>query len=191
MAMIVVDDREIHLKIVYYGPGLSGKTTNLIWLHEHLPSSGRSPLVSIEGGQDRTLFFDFLPLELPPIDGYRVPLHVYSVPGQERFGATRATHLRGVDGIVFVADSARDRLADNRESLRELESSLTRLGFDSGDIPLVFQYNKRDLAGAFTKPQLDAHLNPIGKPSLAASAINGDGVVEALRAILQQVIRRV
>lgn len=191
MAMIVVADREIHLKIVYYGPGLSGKTTNLTWLHQYLPEAEKGRLTSIEGGQDRTLFFDFLPMELPPIGEYRVRLHVYSVPGQERFGSTRAAHLRGVDGIVFVADSQRDRLESNRSSLSELETSLESLGYRAGDVPIVFQYNKRDLPGVFTRAQLDAHLNALGRPSGTAAAINGDGVTESLRLILQQVIRRV
>jgi signal recognition particle receptor subunit beta len=191
MAMIVVADREIHLKIVYYGPGLSGKTTNLAWLHEHLPASNKSELVSIEGNQDRTLFFDFLPLELPPIGDFRVRLHLYSVPGQERFGSTRAAHLRGVDGIVFVADSQRDRVAVNLASLAELESTLAALGFEPGDVPIVLQYNKSDLPGVLTRPQLDAHLNALGRPSRTAAAIDGTGVVESLRMILEPALLRV
>lgn len=191
MAMIVVADREIHLKIVYYGPGLSGKTTNLAWLHEQLPASDKSELVSIEGNQDRTLFFDFLPLNLPPIGEYRVRLHLYSVPGQERFGSTRAAHLRGIDGIVFVADSQRDRIAENRASLAELESALATLGFAPGDVPIVFQYNKSDLPGVLTRAQLDAHLNSLGRPSRTAAAIDGAGVVESLRMILEQALLRV
>jgi signal recognition particle receptor subunit beta len=191
MAMIVVADREIHLKIVYYGPGLSGKTTNLAWLHEHLPAASKSELVSIEGSQERTLFFDFLPLDLPPIGDYRVRLHLYSVPGQERFGSTRAAHLRGVDGVVFVADAQRDRIADNRDSLVELESALAALGFDRTDVPIVFQYNKSDLPGVLTRSQLDAHLNAFGRPSLSAVAIDGDGVIETLRLILEQAVARV
>jgi signal recognition particle receptor subunit beta len=191
MAMIVVADREIHLKIVYYGPGLSGKTTNLAWLHEHLPASNKSELVSIEGNQDRTLFFDFLPLELPPIGDFRVRLHLYSVPGQERFGSTRAAHLRGVDGIVFVADSQRDRVAVNLASLAELESTLAALGFEPGDVPIVLQYNKSDLPGVLTRPQLDAHLNALGRPSCTAAAIDGTGVVESLRMILEPALLRV
>jgi signal recognition particle receptor subunit beta len=191
MAMIVVADREIHLKIVYYGPGLSGKTTNLAWLHEHLPASSKSELVSIEGNQDRTLFFDFLPLELPPIGDFRVRLHLYSVPGQERFGSTRAAHLRGVDGIVFVADSQRDRVAVNLASLAELESTLAALGFEPGDVPIVLQYNKSDLPGVLTRPQLDAHLNALGRPSRTAAAIDGTGVVESLRMVLEPALLRV
>jgi signal recognition particle receptor subunit beta len=191
MAMIVVADREIHLKIVYYGPGLSGKTTNLAWLHEHLPASNKSELVSIEGNQDRTLFFDFLPLELPPIGDFRVRLHLYSVPGQERFGSTRAAHLRGVDGIVFVADSQRDRVAVNLASLAELESTLAALGFEPGDVPIVLQYNKSDLPGVLTRPQLDAHLNALGRPSRTAAAIDGTGVVESLRMVLEPALLRV
>jgi signal recognition particle receptor subunit beta len=191
MAMIVVADREIHLKIVYYGPGLSGKTTNLAWLHDHLPASDKSDLVSIDGNQDRTLFFDFLPLDLPPLGDYRVRLHLYSVPGQERFGSTRAAHLRGVDGIVFVADAQRDRIAENRASLAELESTLGALGFAPSDVPVVFQYNKSDLPGVLTRPQLDAHLNALGRPSRTASAIDGTGVVESVRMVLEAALVRI
>lgn len=190
MAMIDVADREIHLKIVYYGPGLSGKTTNLIWLHDHLPESGKSTLVSIEGNQERTLFFDFLPLDLPPLGDYRVRLHLYSVPGQQRFDATRAAHLRGADGVVFVADSQRDRVADNQESLRELDATLANLGHVPASIPIVFQYNKGDLPGSLTRTQLDAHLNVLGWPSGSAVAIDGEGVSESLRLALGQVLKR-
>ena len=191
MAMIVVADQEIHLKIVYYGPGLGGKTTNLIWLHDHLPATDKSALVSIEGNQDRTLFFDFLPLDLPPIDGYKLRLHLYSVPGQERFTATRAAHLRGADGIVFVADSQRERIADNLASLDELETTLRKLGYRDADVPIVFQYNKRDLPGSLTRVQLDAHLNSLGRPSRSSVAIDGEGVVETLRLILELAVRRI
>jgi len=191
MAVIVVAEREIHLKIVYYGPGLSGKTTNLIWLHDHLPESDKSALFSIDGDRERTLFFDFLPLDLATIGEYRVRLHLYSVPGQERFGATRSAHLRGVDGVVFVADSQRERLGDNRTSLAELEGSLRQLGFSSGDVPIVFQYNKSDLANVLTRAQLDAHLNSLGRPSREAAAIDGSGVLETLRLVLEQALERV
>ncbi len=191
MAMIVVADREIHLKIVYYGPGLSGKTTNLVWLHDHLPAGDPSTLVSIEGTQERTLYFDFLPLDLPALGEFRVRLHLYSVPGQDRFNSTRAAHLRGADGIVFVADSQRVRIADNQASLNELESALDQIGYSPADLPVVFQYNKRDLPDALTRAQLDAHLNPLGRPSLSAVAIGGEGVAESLRLVLGPALRRV
>lgn len=190
MAVIVVAEREIHVKIVYYGPGLSGKTTNLAWIYDHLPMAERSELVSIDTEQERTLFFDFLPLDASRVGEYRLRLHLYSVPGQERFGATRSTVLRGVDGIVFVADAQRDRVADNRQSFKELDELIARQGRSLSDIPVVLQYNKRDLTTALTRPQLDAHLNPLGLPSVAASAVRGEGVVESLQAIVQQVIRR-
>jgi len=190
MAVIVVRAREIHVKIVYYGPGLSGKTTNLAWIYDHLPMTERSDLVSIDTDEERTLFFDFLPLDIGPVGDYRLRIHLYSVPGQERFGATRSTVLRGVDGIVFVADAQRDRVTDNQQSLQELEAHITRQGRDFSDIPLVLQYNKSDLTTALTRPQLDAHLNPLGLPSVAASAVRGEGVVESLQAIVQQVVRR-
>ncbi len=190
MAVIVVEAREIHAKIVYYGPGLSGKTTNLAWIYDHLPMAERSDLVSIDTEQERTLFFDFLPLDISPVGDFRLRLHLYSVPGQDRFGATRSTILRGVDGIVFVADAQRDRVADNQQSLQELDAHITRQGRALGDIPLVLQYNKSDLTTALTRPQLDAHLNPLGLPSVVASAVRGEGVVETLQAIVQQAVRR-
>jgi signal recognition particle receptor subunit beta len=190
MAVIVVEAREIHVKIVYYGPGLSGKTTNLAWIYDHLPMAERSDLVSIDTDQERTLFFDFLPLDISPVGDFRLRLHLYSVPGQDRFGATRSTILRGVDGIVFVADAQRDRVADNQQGLQELDAHIARQGRALGDIPLVLQYNKSDLTTALTRPQLDAHLNPLGLPSVTASAVRGEGVVETLQAIVQQVIRR-
>jgi signal recognition particle receptor subunit beta len=190
MAVIDVAAREIHIRIVYYGPGLSGKTTNLAWLYEHLPVAERSELVSIDTEQERTLFFDFLPLDASRIGEYRLRTHLYSVPGQDRFGATRSTILRGVDGIVFVADAQRDRVPDNQQSLQELRNHIARHGRVLSDIPLALQYNKSDLTTSLTRPQLDAHLNPLGLPSFAASAVRGEGVVETLRAIVQQVIRR-
>jgi signal recognition particle receptor subunit beta len=190
MAVIVVAAREIHIKIVYFGPGLSGKTTNLAWIYDHLPMAERSGLVSIDTEQERTLFFDFLPLDASRVGDFRLRIHLYSVPGQDRFGATRSTILRGVDGIVFVADAQRDRVTDNQQSLQELKNLVARQGRSLSDIPLVLQYNKSDLTTALTRPQLDAHLNPLGLPSFVASAVRGEGVVGALQAIVQQVIRR-
>lgn len=190
MAVIVVAEQEIHAKIVYYGPGLSGKTTNLAWIHAHLPEDGQSELVSIDTAEERTLFFDFLPLAVNRIGDYRLRLHLYTVPGQEQLAATRATMLRGVDGVVFVADAQRDRITDNERSLAELAKTLQRQGRSLDDLPLVLQYNKVDLATALTTAQLDGRYNPRGVPAIAASALTGHGVAETLQAIVRDVVER-
>jgi len=190
MAVIVVAAREIHAKIVYYGPGLSGKTTNLAWIHAHLPADGRSELVSIDTAEERTLFFDFLPLAVNRIGDYQLRLHLYTVPGQEQLAATRATMLRGVDGVVFVADAQRDRIGDNERSLAELADTLQRQGRSLDDIPLVLQYNKVDLATALTTAQLDARYNARGIPAIVASALTGHGVAETLQTIVRGVVER-
>ena len=189
MAVIVVAEREIHAKIVYYGPGLSGKTTNLAWIYDQLPVEGRSKLVSIDTEEERTLFFDFLPIAVNQVGDYRLRLHLYTVPGQERFASTRAAMLRGVDGIVFVVDAQRDRVAENTRSLEELNEHLSQQGRELESIPLVLQYNKQDLANSLTKPQLDAEFNPRGVPAIAASATTGHGVADTLQLIVQGVIR--
>jgi signal recognition particle receptor subunit beta len=190
MAVIVVAEREIHVKIVFYGPGLSGKTTNLAWIHAHLPEDGRSELVSIDTAEERTLYFDFLPLAVKNVGDYRLRLHLYTVPGQEQLATTRATMLRGVDGIVFVADAQRDRINDNERSLAELAETLQRQGRSLDDLSLVLQYNKVDLANALTKVQLDARYNPRGVPSIPASAVTGHGVAETAQAIVRSVVER-
>lgn len=189
MAVIVVAEREIHAKIVYYGPGLSGKTTNLAWIYDQLPVEGRSKLVSIDTEEERTLFFDFLPIAVNQVGDYRLRLHLYTVPGQERFASTRAAMLRGVDGIVFVVDAQRDRVAENTRSLEELNEHLSQQGRELESIPLVLQYNKQDLANSLTKSQLDAEFNPRGVPAIAASAATGHGVADTLQHVVQDVIR--
>jgi hypothetical protein len=190
MAVIVVSERELHAKIVYYGPGLSGKTTNLAWIYDHLPMADRSDLVSIDTEHERTLFFDFLPIDINKVGDYELRLHLYTVPGQERFAATRSAILRGVDGIVFVADAQRDRTSENQKSFEELQAHLAKHGRTVNDVPIVYQYNKADLTTALTKPQLDAYHNPNGVPSLMASAVNGQGVVETLSDIVRDVVRK-
>lgn len=190
MAVIVVAEREIHAKIIYYGPGLSGKTTNLAWIYDHLPLDGRSDLVSIDTAEERTLFFDFLPLAISKIGDYRLRLHLYTVPGQDQLAATRATMLRGVDAVVFVADAQRDRIADNERSLLELAQSLEKQGRSLDDLPLVLQYNKTDLATALPRAQLDARYNPRAVPAFTAAAKTGHGVAESLQAIVRALIPR-
>jgi len=192
MAVIVVAAREIHAKIVYYGPGLSGKTTNLAWIYDHLPMAERSELVSINTEQERTLFFDFLPLDASPVGDYRLRLHLYSVPGQERFGATRSAILRGVDGIVFVADSQYDKMQENVESFQNLEDNLRTLNLNLADIPYVLQYNKRDMDCLAPVDFLDFLLNnkETEVPAFEASATKVDGVFETLNGITRLLLQK-
>ncbi|WP_448574803.1 GTP-binding protein [Thermomicrobium sp.] len=190
MALIDVAAREIHAKIVYYGPGLSGKTTNLQVVHASLPEHVKSQLVSIDTEAERTLFFDFLPLDVGTVHGYRLRLQLYTVPGQNLYRQTRLAVLSGADGVVFVADAQRERLADNLQSLRELAQNLIRQGKRFTDFPLVLQYNKMDLANALPLPVLDSYLNPMRAPRFPAIAVRSIGVIETLRAIVKIVIDR-
>jgi signal recognition particle receptor subunit beta len=187
--LINYPSREIHAKIVYYGPGLGGKTTNLLRIHGRLPDHARGRMVSIATENERTLFFDFLPIDLGQVRGFRVRFHLYTVPGQGYYAASRRLILRDVDGVVFVADSQRRRLLENLESLDDLVKNLRqdRLALDR--IPLVMQWNKRDLPGAVPVAHLDALLNTHGAPAFEAVARDGDGVVETLKACCRGVLR--
>src|SRR5262245_52397399 len=180
---------EINAKIVYYGPGVSGKTTNLEFIHEKTPANSKGKMVSMKTQTDRTLFFDFLPLELGEINGYRTRFLLYTVPGQVYYNATRKLVLKGADAIVFVADSARNKLDENLESLRNLEQNLNEHGMTLDEIPWVIQYNKRDLADAVPVAELDARLNPLKKPSFEAVANKGTGVYETFHGIATMVYR--
>ncbi|MEZ4520138.1 MAG: ADP-ribosylation factor-like protein [Thermomicrobiales bacterium] len=190
MALINVAAREIHGKIVYYGPGLCGKTTNLQYIHGQIPMNGRSDLLSIATETERTLFFDFMPLELGKVHGFSIRFHLYTVPGQVLYERTRVAVLNGADGVVFVADAQRDRLADNLQSLRELAQNLKNQGKRLVDYPLVMQYNKMDLPTALPTPVLDRYLNTIKVPRFEASAVNGQGVFETLRAVSKLVVNK-
>lgn len=190
MALINVASREIHGKIVYYGPGLCGKTTNLQYIHSKVPANGRSDLLSIATETERTLFFDFMPLELGKVHGFSIRFHLYTVPGQVLYERTRVAVLSGTDGVVFVADAQRERLADNLQSLRELAQNLKNQGKRLVDFPLVMQYNKMDLPNSLPTPVLDRYLNTIKVPRYEASAINGQGVFETLRAVSKLVVNR-
>lgn len=190
MALINVAAREIHGKIVYYGPGLCGKTTNLQHIHGQIPANGRSDLLSIATETERTLFFDFMPLELGKVHGFSIRFHLYTVPGQVLYERTRVAVLNGTDGVVFVADAQRDRLADNLQSLRELAQNLKNQGKRLMDFPLVMQYNKMDLPTALPTPVLDRYLNTVKVPRFEASAINGQGVFETLRAVSKLVVNK-
>ncbi len=179
--------RELSAKIVYYGPGLSGKTTSLQFIHASLKPSHRGELVSLATEGDRTLFFDFLPVHLGKVRDLDVRLQLYTVPGQVFYGATRQLVLEGADGVVFVADSQRSAHERNVESLNDLEDNLRRMGASLEKLPFVIQYNKRDLPDCGTLDEMRAQLNPRGVPDFATTASKGVGVVEALKTITRLV----
>ena len=180
--------REITAKIVYYGPGLCGKTTNLQFIYDSLPSNNKSKMLSLATKTDRTLFFDFLPLDLGKIRGMRTKLQLYTVPGQVYYNSTRQLVLKGADGIVFVADSQDFALDANLESLQNLEDNLKRQGVRIREIPLVMQYNKRDLPNAMPVADIDKDVNKFGAPKFESVATTGIGVEETLQGITQLVL---
>lgn len=190
MALINVAAREIHGKIVYYGPGLCGKTTNLQFIHGKVPRDTQGDLLSIATETERTLFFDFLPLDLGKVHGFTIRFHLYTVPGQVLYERTRIAVLNGADGVVFVADAQKERLPDNLQSLKELASNISRQGKKFLDFPLVMQYNKLDLPNALPTPVLDKYLNTIRVPRFEATAVNGTGVFETLRAVCKLVVNK-
>ncbi len=177
--------RELSVKIVYYGPGLGGKTTTVQRIHRALGPDARGQLVSLATGTDRTLYFDFLPITLAKLAGYRVRVHLYTVPGQVHYNSTRKLVLSGVDGIVFVADSQPERMISNQESLANLDDNLREQGLRLDELPLVFQYNKRDTPSAAPIAELEAQLNGRGAPSFATVATTGAGVFDALKSIVK------
>ena len=191
MSSINFATREISCKVVYYGPGLSGKTTNLQVIHQKMPQDKRTDMVSLATEGDRTLFFDFLPLNLGDIKGFKTRFQLYTVPGQVYYNSTRKLVLRGVDGIVFVADSQRSRQAENLESLQNLRQNLQDYGMNLDDIPFVLQYNKRDMENVFTLDEMNEQLNPDKKVQFfPATAHNGKGVVTTLKTIAMLVIEK-
>jgi mutual gliding-motility protein MglA len=189
MSMINYASREINCKIVYYGPGLGGKTTNIEYVYEKVAPTTRGKLISLATESERTLFFDFLPVDLGTIRGFKTRFHLYTVPGQVYYNASRKLILKGVDGIVFVADSQRERLDANIESMHNLYENLTEYGLDLKEIPFVVQYNKRDLPTAVPVPELEAILNPMQVPSFEAVGTRGVGVFDTLKAVSKQVIK--
>jgi signal recognition particle receptor subunit beta len=180
--------KEITAKIVYYGPGLCGKTTNLQFVYDSLPSNNKSKMLSLATKTDRTLFFDFLPLDLGKIRGMRTKLQLYTVPGQVYYNSTRQLVLKGADGIVFVADSQDFALDANLESLQNLEDNLKRQGIRLREMPLVIQYNKRDLPNAMPVAEMDPELNKLGAPTFESVATTGLGVEETLKGITHLVL---
>lgn len=194
MALINQASKEIQVKIVYYGPALCGKTTNLIKVHENIQTTGeKSKLVSLANQtSDRTLFFDFLPVEAMSIKGFRTKFQLYTVPGQVIYNTTRQLVLRGVDGIVFVADSQYDKMAENAESFANLEENLKALKMNLADIPYVLQYNKRDMPNVAPVEYMDYLLNnrEVQVPAFEAAAVQCDGVFETLNMITRLLLHK-
>ena len=190
MPLINYASRIINLKIVYYGPGLCGKTTNLQYIFDKTNQERKGSLVSLATEADRTLFFDFLPIEIAKINGFETKLHLYTVPGQVFYNASRKLILKEVDGIVFVADVQEPRYDANLESMDNLVDNLAEYGYDIRDIPTIIQYNKMDLPNTINLKELNAELNPNNFPVFKASAANGDGVFETLKGIAKIVVRK-
>jgi signal recognition particle receptor subunit beta len=180
--------KEINCKIVYYGPGLCGKTTNLQHIHETSNPAARGKMISLATETDRTLFFDFMPLDLGKIGGFKIRFHLYTVPGQVFYDASRKLILKGVDGVVFVADSQVERMEANVESLDNLRINLQEQGYDLAKLPYVIQYNKRDLPNAAPLEEVRKLLNPNGVPDFEACAQSGEGVFETLKAVAKGVL---
>jgi mutual gliding-motility protein MglA len=183
-------DKEIVFKIVYYGPGLSGKTTNLKYIHTALDQDRKGEIIVLDTEQERTLFFDFFPLELGRIEGYAVRFNMYTVPGQVFYEASRRLILEGADGVVFVADSQMERLDENLESFGMLQSSLNDFGVELQGFPLVLQYNKRDLPHPLTIGTIESTLGLNGIPIFEAVATEGRGVMDTIRVASRQVIEK-
>jgi signal recognition particle receptor subunit beta len=188
MASINYASKEISCKIVFYGPGLSGKTTSLQYVHNKIPRQSKGELISLATDQDRTLYFDFLPVDIGRIHGFSTKFQLYTVPGQVYYNATRKLVLRGVDGLVFVADSQRSKMDENIESLENLVENLSEYGYNIERMPLVFQYNKRDLNYISSVEELERALNPRGLPHFEAVATNGKGVFDTLKCISKLVL---
>jgi len=188
MTFINYASREINCKIVYYGPGLCGKTTNIQWIHEQASPDKRGKLVSLATETDRTLFFDFLPLDMGTVKGFKVRFHLYTVPGQVFYDASRKLILRGCDGVIFVAVFQRPRLEANIESIANLATNLKDNGFDIRTIPYVLQLNKRDMPSAAPVDELERLLRFRGEPTLEAVANQGVGVIETLKACARQIL---
>lgn len=190
MALINVAAREIHCKLVYYGPGMCGKTTNLQYIHSQVPREAKGELLSIATETERTLFFDFLPLDLGKVRGFQTRFHLYTVPGQTLYERTRVAVLNGADGVIFVADSRKKQLEENVMSLKELARNITKQNKKFNEFPLVLQYNKRDVPEALPVAVMDKYLNPLNWQRYEAVASTGVGVFDTLKAISKLVISK-
>lgn len=189
MSMINYASREINCKLVYYGPGLGGKTTNLEYVYNKVNPETRGKLISLATEQERTLFFDFLPVDLGSIRGFKTRFHLYTVPGQVYYNASRRLILKGVDGLVFVADSQAERMDANIAALENLYENLVDYGYDPTQLPIVLQWNKRDLPSAVPIDELRRQLNPMGLPEYEAVAVKGAGVFDTLKAVSKLVLK--
>jgi len=188
MSFINYMAREINCKIVYYGPGLCGKTTNLQYIYERTNPEAKGKMISLATETERTLFFDFLPLSLGEIRGFKTRFHLYTVPGQVFYDASRKLILKGVDGVIFVADSQMERLEANQESVENLRTNLAEQGYSLEKIPYVIQYNKRDLPNVVPVEELRSLINPMNVPDYEANARAGVGVFDTLKAVSRLVL---
>ena len=189
MSFINYAAREINCKIVYYGPGLGGKTTNLQYIYSQTAPDSKGRLVSLTGETERTLFFDFLPLNIGEIRGFKTRFHLYTVPGQHFYDASRRLVLKGVDGVVFVADSQVERMEDNIESLKNLDAHLRDQGYDIHHLPFVFQYNKRDTPNPVPMKVMREQLNTFQAPEVEAVAVEGIGVFDTLKTVSKSILK--
>ena len=189
MSLINYAGREINCKIVYYGTGLGGKTTNLEYVYSKVNPDAKGKMISLATETERTLFFDFLPIDLGDVKGFKTRFHLYTVPGQVYYNASRKLILKGVDGVIFVADSQAERMEANIEAMHNLYENLDSYGYDLTSIPFAMQYNKRDLPNAMPPDDLRAQLNPMGVPDFEGVAIEGRGVFETLGAVSKMVVQ--
>jgi signal recognition particle receptor subunit beta len=189
MSMINYASREINCKIVYYGTGLGGKTTHLEYIYSKVNPETKGKMISLATETERTLFFDFLPIDLGEVRGFKTRFHLYTVPGQVYYNASRRLILKGVDGIVFVADSQASRAEANIESMHNLYENLETYGYDLQSIPFAIQYNKRDLPDTLSVEELRAQINPMGVPDFEATAVEGQGVFETLSSVSKLVVK--
>ena len=189
MSMINYASREINCKIVYYGTGLGGKTTNLEYIYSRVNPDTKGKMISLATETERTLFFDFLPIDLGEIRGFKTRFHLYTVPGQVFYDASRKLILKGVDGLVFVADSQVERMEANVESVENLRVNLAEQGYNLDTVPYVVQYNKRDMPNILSMEELRAQINPMGVPDFEGVAIEGKGVFETLSCVSKLVVK--
>jgi len=188
MSFVNDKSKEIHCKLVYYGPSLGGKTTNVQWIYQKAAKDQGQNLNIMDTPNERTLFFDFLPIFIGDIRGYKTRFHLYTVPGQVVYDASRKLIMKGLDGVVFVADSQAERMEENLESLKNLEINLEQQGYNIREIPLIIQYNKRDLPSALPVSELRKALNKYNSPDFEAIAAQGVGVFESLKTISKTII---
>jgi signal recognition particle receptor subunit beta len=189
VSMINYASREINCKIVYYGPGLGGKTTNLEYVYSKVNPETRGKMISLATETERTLFFDFLPVDLGSVRGFKTRFHLYTVPGQVYYNASRRLILKGVDGIVYVGDSQVERMDANIASMQNLFENLADYGYDPHKLPVVIQYNKRDLPNIVSAEELRSQLNPYDWPDYEAVAVTGEGVFDTLKTVSKMVLK--